>query len=390
MEILAMTTSLQVRLHAFVREPEINAPFFWSHCFNGAPKPVQCRKVSSHRYLRSAPQSITATMVSLSISKNKARGLPTSTVLIVAFLALFGSLQLYYSLFVSSETISLAPSNDVGRRLLTVGEMKQTMKLPCNYVHDGFFVPHSNEITNQVYQTIMEMDDDEIVPVVIEVGAHDGITKSMSLKASMCLQANVLLIEASPTNYKVLEKSRSYDTTVNAALCQGEYAELEESEKNSGQSHILQQGEQPGETKTVRVPCTTLDKELDKLRATLPVHLRSKMELVFLVLDVEGVEAEAVKGLRRWSPRKAYIEWTRVSDEDDKDMMNWAEGHNLKGDYCGPLERDKCFNFHPTLFFGDNKPAPWMKDVFYGARVEVPEHSAKTSKVSPSYLFYGE
>jgi FkbM family methyltransferase len=325
----------------------------------------------------------------MGLSKNKARVVPTSTVLAVAFFALFGSIQVFYALFVSSET-SVSLLHGEGPPMLTLGEMKRTMKLPCNYVHDGFFVPHSNEITNQVYQTLMELDDDDIVPVVIEVGAHDGITKSMSLKTSMCLQANVLLIEASPTNYKVLEQARSYDTTVNAALCEGEYAELEESEKNSGQSHILQGDELSKRTRTVRVPCTTLDKELDKLKAKLPLRLRSKMQLVFLVLDVEGVEATAVKGLKRYSPKKAYIEWTRVSDEDNRDMMRWATGHNLKGDYCGPLKRDKCFNFHQTLFFGDNEPLPWMRDVFYGARMEHPEHSATTSKVSKSYIFYGE
>ncbi|KAL3918376.1 MAG: hypothetical protein SGILL_004263 [Bacillariaceae sp.] len=248
-------------------------------------------------------------------------------------------------------------------------------------------------MTNQIYQSLMTLDDDDIVPVVIEVGAHDGITKSMSLKASMCLQANVLLIEASPANYRVLEQARSYDTTVNAALCSGKYAAMEESDMNSGQSHLLSSGDSSsGDTRTVNVPCTTLDAELDKLKARLPRRLQSKLRLVFLVLDVEGFEATAMEGLKRYSPEKAYVEWTRVSEKEDKAMMKWAAGHNLHGDYCGPLKRDKCFNWDPTLFFGnkEKEALPWMRDVFYGARKEVPEHTATTSKVSGSYMFYGQ
>jgi hypothetical protein len=119
----------------------------------------------------------------------------------------------------------------------TVGEIKQTMTLPCHYIHDGFFVPHSNEIANQVYQTLMDLPDDT-VPLMIEVGGHDGITKSMSLKVSRCLGVNTMLVEASPSNYRVLEKARRYDHTVNAALCEGDFAKMEESERNSGQSKL--------------------------------------------------------------------------------------------------------------------------------------------------------
>ncbi|KAG7356290.1 methyltransferase FkbM domain containing protein [Nitzschia inconspicua] len=302
----------------------------------------------------------------------------------------------------TSNSAKISMSSDVENRstLKTLGEIKRSMTLPCNYVHDGFFIPHSNEITNQVYQTLMELPDDT-VPVFIEVGGHDGITKSMSLKVSRCLQVNTMLIEASPTNYRVLEKARSYDITVNAALCEGNYAEMEESADNSGQSKLQgSSGKSSSRAKTVRVPCTSIDTELDKLKATLPPQLKSKLKLVFLVLDVEGFEPVAIRGVNKYSPMKAYIEWTRVSDEDDDKMLKWAARHDLKGDFCGPLERDMCFNFHPTLFyeeFGDETDPssrtgllPWMKDVFYGARFENPAHTATTSKASKSYMFYGE
>jgi hypothetical protein len=140
------------------------------------------------------------------------------------------------------------------QEFLTVGEMKRVMRLPCNYVHDGFYIGGSNEVVNQVYQTIMKLDDD-IIPVVIESGGHDGITKSLSLKASMCLQVNTMLIEASPSNYNVLKQTRKYDLTVNAALCEQDYVELEENQVNSGETCIFD-GKASANKTTVQVPCT--------------------------------------------------------------------------------------------------------------------------------------
>ena len=123
----------------------------------------------------------------------------------------------------------------------TAGEMKQMMRLPCNYVHDGFYLHQSNEILHQVYHSLLEMDD-SVVPLMIEVGGHDGITKSISLKASICLEMNVLLIEASPPNFNILKRSRSYDTTVNAALCNQEFALIAENTANTGETHIGENG----------------------------------------------------------------------------------------------------------------------------------------------------
>jgi FkbM family methyltransferase len=304
------------------------------------------------------------------------------------------SLRLYRSTMTTT-----SKANTISQlSIRTVGEIKQSMILPCNYVHDGFFVPHSSEFANQVYQTLMELPDD-VVPLMIEVGGHDGITKSMSLKVSRCLGVNTMLIEASPSNYDVLEKSRPYDHTVNAALCEGDYAEMEESERNSGQSKLQRpsSGKTSSESKTVRVPCTSIDNEMDKFKDKLPSHLKNKLALVFLVLDVEGFEPIAIKGINRYSPMKAYIEWTRVKEDDNKSMLKWAAKHNLHGGMCGPLKRDMCFNFHPTLFFDESgdetpqpPPKPWMKDVFYGARLAVPEDTAVTSRASKSYIFYGE
>ena len=79
------------------------------------------------------------------------------------------------------------------------------MRLPCNYVHDGWYIEDSNEVLNyQVYQSLITMNDDDDIPVMIECGGHDGITKSISLKSSICLNMNTLLIEGSPTNFNAM------------------------------------------------------------------------------------------------------------------------------------------------------------------------------------------
>jgi hypothetical protein len=303
------------------------------------------------------------------------------------------SLQLCHSTMTPTSNDNFYP-----RHVKTVGEIKRSMILPCNYIHDGFYVTQSNEITNQVYHTLMELPDD-VVPLMIEVGGHDGITKSTSLKVSRCLGVNTMLIEASPSNFRILEQTRPYDHIVNGALCEGDFAEMKESERNSGENK-LQRPPSSGTTSsgnqnTVQVPCTTIDNELDKFRNELPTHLKDKLALVFLVLDVEGFEPIAIQGINRYSPMKAHIEWTTFSDEVSKKMIAWAERHNLKGSKCGQLKRDMCFNFHPTLFFDEGndktrKSEQWMKDVFYGARVAIPDNTYLTSRASKAYMFYGE
>jgi len=214
---------------------------------------------------------------------------------------------------------------------LTVRQMKESMKLPCNYVHDGYYLKDSNEVLNQVYQSLMELEDD-VVPVMVECGGHDGITKSQSLKSSICLGMNTLLIEASPINYKVLKQTRKYDFTVNAALCSGDSVEMVELDDNSGATHVVREGEE--KKGTVSVKCTTLDAELDKLRDMLPEGQRDKLQLIFLVLDIETHEVFAIDSIQKYSPKKALMEAFVRTPEDTKKFDAWAQKHNLTGEHC--------------------------------------------------------
>lgn len=269
--------------------------------------------------------------------------------------------------------------------LLTVGEMKRSMRLPCNYVHDGYYLADSNEAVNQVFQQLHQLDDD-IIPVMIEVGGHDGITKSLSLKSSICLNMNTLLIEASAKNFNVLQKSRAYDMTVNAALCERAegFIHMVENEHNSGENHVATGSGQVGEVVNVNeVGCTTIDNELDKIRDSLPMDKRDKLRLIHLILDIEGFELVAIGGIQKYSPLQLRMETKQHNPEEKAALNSWAAGHNLSPRGCGG---DTCYNFFPML----PTVAAFTKDLFYGARWKTPTDTWETSKVTEAYYFYGE
>lgn len=263
--------------------------------------------------------------------------------------------------------------------LLTVREMKERMLLPCNFVHDGYYLDDSNEMLNQVYQSLLELDND-IVPVFVECGGHDGITKSLSLKASICLSMNTLLIEASPKNYNVLKQSRSCDFTVNAALCDGDSVQLLEKAENSGETHIA-----PAKSEgTVTAKCTSIDAELEKLQNMLPAEQQDKLKLIFLVLDIEGHEAFAINGIQKFIPQKAFMETKILSRPHQRKVNRWAAQHNLTGRGTG--RQNMCYNFHPMI----SEQPDHLKKLLYGARSAIPESTYQTSEASKAYMFYGE
>lgn len=264
--------------------------------------------------------------------------------------------------------------------LTTLDEIPRLADLPCNYAHDGFYLQDSNAVLGEVYAALTDMlnketDPSRIVPVFAEIGGHDGITKSLSLKASRCLHVNTLLIEASPLNYKTLRKSRAYDTTVNAALCDGGFVDILDHSENSGQSRVVAEGQ--GATATARVPCTTVDDEIEAMRRTLPGDGEEyEMKLVFLVLDVEGHEETAIRGIQKYVPSKAMIE---IKHGNKGPIGEWASKNGLV-----PRQgrQDLLLNFGPD---GEYPP-----NLFYGARKTIPTNIFKTSKVAPAYMHYGE
>jgi len=276
--------------------------------------------------------------------------------------------------------------------LKTLEEIMNRMELPCDYVHDGLYLKDSNAVLGEVYLALkkmfidserLQLDPSRVVPVIAEIGGHDGITKSISLKSSRCLHTNTLLIEASPSNYAILRQSRAYDTTVNAALCEsgGSFVSINENPVNSGESKLVDSNEDLTKA-TAKIPCTTLDDEIEAMRRTLPDSGKEyEMKLVFLVLDVEGNEAMAVKGINKYIPSKAMIE---VKMQKNNPVGGWATSNSLVGTPCGSNGSDTCYNY------SSDKNALFPRNVFYGARKSIPKNTYKTSAVSPAYMYYGE
>lgn len=278
-------------------------------------------------------------------------------------------------------------------RLLTVREIKERMVLPCNYVHDGYYVTDSNEILNQVHQSLLYHLQDDVIPVVVECGGHDGITKSQTLKVSRCLSMNTLLIEGSPSNYRVLERTRgSYDRTVHAALCEGESTQLVEHQINSGETHVLRGAREAEKladtTQLVTAPCTSVDAELDKLRQSLPRRQQDKLQLIMLVLDIEGHEGTAIDGVQKYTPHKVFMEEKHLSKPDREKVATWAQSHNLKAG-CSKRQ-DTCYNFDPSINDGQQKSSERLQALLYGARLRVPTNTYRTKEASQSYMFYGQ
>lgn len=314
------------------------------------------------------------------------------TVVIALSVFLLLLVQQDFPTTVSFLTSVSAPATDEGwandHRLLTVSQMKKRWMLPCNYVHDGFYVGDSNEVLNQVHQSLLQLDDTAI-PVLLEVGGHDGITKSLSLKSRVCLHVNTMLIEGSPPNHQVLRQTRSYDRVVHAALCDGENVTMQLHEGNSGQSKVMDAHGGKGLKNTVTVPCTSLDQELDKLRSLLPVDQQDKLVLLLLILDVEGHEASAVStGLIRNHPQKLLLETKMMSNPHKKIIRQWVT------QYQPQLQRrtscthnDACYQFDRLI---DERPHQEQKALLYGARKETPADTYKTSEASKAYYFYGK
>jgi hypothetical protein len=135
---------------------------------------------------------------------------------------------------------------------------------------------------------------------------------------------------------------------------------MRENKSNSGQNNIVSNTESVTKKgDVITTDCTSIDKELDKLKAQLPLYQRDKLELIFLVLDAEGHEATAIQGIKNYRPHKVIMEWKYIRQSNKAKISDWAMGHNLAGEEC---KNDRCFNYHPSI----NEKPSHLKELFYG------------------------
>eukprot|EP00978_Attheya_sp_CCMP212_P019525 scaffold54848_cov46-Attheya_sp.AAC.5 len=184
---------------------------------------------------------------------------------------------------------------------------------------------------------------DDIIPVMIECGGHDGITKSLTLKASMYLNMNTLLIEGSPSNFKILKQTRNCDFSVNAALCDGTFIEMIENTANSGETRVASTNDR--KRNAIKTKCTSIDEEFDKLTALLPESQRNMRD----------------------RPHKVFMEGKHASETDQVKITDWAKHNNLVDKACTG-QADLCYNAHPSI---PEKP-DHLKSLFHGSRPKIP------------------
>ena len=110
----------------------------------------------------------------------------------------------------------------------------------------------------------------------LELGGADGLFLSNTLFLEHCLKFSGLLIEASPTSFRGLEKNRPGAAVVHAAVCERGGRTYVEGGANGADTVSNRRGR-----RSVEIPCAPLDAIVGEL---------GWRHLAFLSLDVEGSE----------------------------------------------------------------------------------------------------
>ena len=157
--------------------------------------------------------------------------------------------------------------------------------------------------------------------IFVECGANNGITQSNTYHLELYYGWTGLLVEAIPERAKICKENRPDCIVENYALVSSEYIhkeiELTYYKQKQGMMSLVEGAKRGVEYaehcrkagaqwENQRVPTTTLSKLLDK-------HNMDSVD--FFSLDVEGYEAEVLKGLDFERHRPEFI---LVEQNDDK------------------------------------------------------------------------
>lgn len=130
---------------------------------------------------------------------------------------------------------------------------------------------------------------------ILEMGALDGITYSISLFFEQYLGWDSILIEANPNNFNKLVRNRPSATKINKAICEGKSITFVGEGAVGGAREFMKEGHEKiwikPTDKEVVVSCTTFKQ----------VFAENNIQGIdVFVLDVEGGELEALKTMD-WS-----------------------------------------------------------------------------------------
>ncbi len=141
----------------------------------------------------------------------------------------------------------------------------------------------------------------------VEAGAVDGFFESNTYHLERFANWRGILIEPVPEMCARIKTNRKKSTAVNAALVSNEY---EANKIQISPNHATTSVSSEDTTATIAVPARTLTSVLDALQSP---------SIDFMSLDVEGFEAEALRGLdlRKHKPKFLLVECLNQANRDE-------------------------------------------------------------------------
>lgn len=150
----------------------------------------------------------------------------------------------------------------------------------------------------------------------IELGANDGLTQSNTAMLEFMRGWKGILVEPSPSAYKLCKVNRPGSITLNYACVSNEYTDKSVKGDFNGKLMSSVDGLRLQSEKTIDVAAITLESILDKYAAYKNIN--------FLSLDTEGYELNILKGLNldKYRPQYMLIE---IYSKDYKEIYDYLE-----------------------------------------------------------------
>ena len=217
---------------------------------------------------------------------------------------------------------------------------KQTLRT----VRRPRFNSQSNE-DKALYEMIYKDKAPEYGGVILEMGALDGVTFSISMFFEKFLGWKSILIEANPKNFKKLVVNRPKSINIYSAVCAGDSISFIGDSAVGGAKEFMKEGHKKRWIKNnaeVSVPCTTFGSIFDKH------HIHG---IDVFVLDVEGGELEALEVMDWTVPVGIFvIELSGGPKDEQVRKLLYRNGYiatnwNIR-DFCnkgGDCSDNECF-----------------------------------------------